>query len=81
MGLAQKFHSTLEFPTVCSRRRKEADLIGAQRSPPPYVGGYFCCEISGLEWVGEAVCLAPQFKLLIHSVQPLPCEGAEFRRH
>ena len=36
------------MPTVCSRRREEADLRNLAPSPPPYVGGYKACEMSGL---------------------------------
>src|SRR5438128_3503662 len=39
---------TLETPPACSRRRKEADPWKPAQSPPPYVGGYRPCEISGL---------------------------------
>ena len=46
--LSRKFHSPLETPTTCSRRREEADLRKFIANPPPHVGGYADSEISGL---------------------------------
>ena len=45
---ARTFHTTHETPTDCSRRRKEADTSPTATFPPPCVGGYEACEISGL---------------------------------
>lgn len=45
--LPRRFHTARETPTNCSRRRKEADLLGRTPHPPPHVGGYKVCETFG----------------------------------
>ena len=47
-ALTRTLHTPHETPTDCSRRRKEADASPIATFPPPYVGGYEACEISGL---------------------------------
>jgi len=46
---ARKFHTPIGSLTDCRRRRKEAYRCGSIAPPPPYVGSYEVCEISGLE--------------------------------
>jgi len=65
-GLTRILHTLRETRADCSRRREGAERPRWRTGPPPHVGGYGTCEISGL--------------FAAHGRQPFLRHGADFFR-